>query len=123
RHRSSKWDWYSHTALRRTNLRSPLIRRIVSVPMNHLEQLTAEWYEFRGYFVRRNGQVGRRDKGGYECGLDVVPFCPKRQHVVHVEPSMGANTWAVREARYTKKFEAGRKHIPGLFKGISLPSD
>ena len=32
--------------------------------MNHLEQLTAEWYEFRGYFVRRNVQVGRRLKEG-----------------------------------------------------------
>jgi hypothetical protein len=89
--------------------------------MNHLEQLTAEWYEFRGYFVRRNVQVGRREKGGYECELDVVAFCPQRQHLVHIEPSMDAHTWAMREARYTKKFEAGRKHIPGLFGGIALP--
>ncbi|TAH45024.1 MAG: hypothetical protein E6R11_04240 [Rhodocyclaceae bacterium] len=90
--------------------------------MNHLEELTAEWYEFRGYFVRRNVQVGRRPKGGYECELDVVAFCPQRKHLVHVEPSMDANTWKVREARYKKKFEAGRKYIPGLFKGITIPS-
>jgi hypothetical protein len=90
--------------------------------MNHLEQLTAEWYEFRGYFVRRNVQVGKRVKGGYECELDVVAFCPHRQHLVHVEPSMDANTWATREARYTKKFEAGRKYIPGIFNGITLPT-
>src|SRR3546814_1397354 len=83
--------------------------------MNHLEQLTAEWYEVRGYFVRRNVQVGKRVKGGYECELDVVAFCPQRRHLVHVEPSMDANTWATREARYTKKFEAGRKYIPGIF--------
>jgi hypothetical protein len=89
--------------------------------MNHLEQLTAEWYEFRGYFVRRNVQVGKRDKGGYECELDVVAFCPKRKHLVHIEPSMDTNTWAVREARYTKKFQAGKKHIPGLFAGVDLP--
>ncbi|WP_160079454.1 hypothetical protein [Pseudomonas sp. 8AS] len=90
--------------------------------MNHLEQLTAEWYEFRGYFVRRNVQVGRRLKGGYECELDVVAFCPNRQHLVHVEPSMDANTWAVREARYAKKFSAGKKYIRDVFKGIELPN-
>lgn len=31
---------------------------------NHLEQLVAEWYEFEGYFVRRNVMVGRRPSGG-----------------------------------------------------------
>lgn len=91
--------------------------------MNHLEQLTAEWYEFRGYFVRRNVQVGKRPKGGYECELDVVAFCPVRKHLVHVEPSMDAHTWAKREERYTRKFAAGLKYIPELFEGLSLPSD
>lgn len=91
--------------------------------MNHLEQLTAEWYEFRGYFVRRNVQVGRRLKGGYECELDVVAYCPSKQHLVHIEPSMDANTWAVREARYAKKFAAGEKYIRDVFKGIDLPDD
>ena len=38
---------------------------------NHLESLVAEWYEFRGYFVRRNIRVGKRSKGGYECELCV----------------------------------------------------
>ncbi|MEG4453102.1 hypothetical protein QUA52_30370 [Microcoleus sp. N9_A3] len=89
--------------------------------MNHLEQLTAEWYEFRGYFVRRNVQVGRRPQGGYECELDVVAYCPNRQHLVHAEPSMDANTWAIREARYAKKFAAGKKYIRDIFKGIDLP--
>lgn len=89
--------------------------------MNHLEQLTAEWYEFRGYFVRRNVQVGRRLKGGYECELDVVAYCPNRKHLVHVEPSMDANTWAVRELRYAKKFAAGKKYIQDVFRGIQLP--
>lgn len=91
--------------------------------MNHLEQLTAEWYEFQGYFVRRNIQVGRRDKGGYECELDVVAFCPERNRLVHIEPSTDAHTWTTREQRYAKKFEAGRKYIPGIFNGIKLPDD
>ena len=89
---------------------------------NYLEQLVAEWYEYQGYFVRRNILVGKRDKGGHECELDVVAFNPETQHLVHVEPSMDANTWAVREARYAKKFEAGRKYIPTLFKGLAPTS-
>lgn len=36
---------------------------------NHLETLVAEWYEFCGYFIRRNIQVGKRLKGGYEPSL------------------------------------------------------
>lgn len=90
--------------------------------MNHLEQLVAEWYEWRGYFVRRNVQVGKRVKGGYECELDVVALCPRSRHLVHLEPSMDADTWAVRDARYTKKFAAGRQYIPALFGGITLPA-
>ena len=91
--------------------------------MNHLEQLIAEWYDFRGYFVRRNVHVGKRSKGGYECELDIVAFCPQRQHLVHIEPSMDADKWSTREARYKRKFEAGRKYIPSLFDGIVLPID
>lgn len=35
---------------------------------------------------------------------------------------MDADAWAKRERRFAKKFEAGRKHIPALFKGMVLPS-
>lgn len=89
--------------------------------MNFLEELVAEWYEFQGYFVRRNVLVGKRDRGGYECELDVVAFQPSTQHLVHVEPSMDAHSWAKRDERYGKKFDAGKRYIPELFEGISLP--
>ena len=89
--------------------------------MNHLEQLVSEWYEYQGYFVRRNVHVGKRSKGGYECELDVVAFNPTKKHLVHIEPSMDANSWLEREARYLKKFEAGRKYIPEIFIGIDMP--
>jgi hypothetical protein len=88
------------------------------VSMNFLEQLVAEWLEYQGYFVRRNVHVGRRPKGGYECELDVVGFHPGRRHLVHVEPSMDADSWAKRRVRYTKKFAAGQKYIPELFSGF-----
>jgi len=90
--------------------------------MNHLEQLVYEWYEYQGYFVRRNVHVGKRSNGGWECELDVVAFHPTKKHLVHIEPSMDANSWPKREERYSKKFEAGRKYIPKLFIGIEIPN-
>jgi hypothetical protein len=95
----------------------------VVVTFNFLEQLVAEWYEFQGYFVRRNVRVGPRPGGGHIGELDVVAFHPGKNHLVHIEPSMDAHSWAQREERYAKKFEAGRKYIPTLFEGFNLPPD
>ena len=89
---------------------------------NHLESLVAEWYEFNGYFVRRNVQVGKRPEGGYEAELDVVAFDPGQRLLVQVEPSLDTKRWDIREARYTKKFDAGRKYIPRLFPNLVLPN-
>lgn len=52
---------------------------------NHLEQLAAEWYEYRGYFVRRNVRVGPRAQGGHEGELDIVAFDPRKVALVHIE--------------------------------------
>lgn len=90
---------------------------------NFLEQLISEWYEYRGYFVRRNVWVGKRAKGGYECELDIVAFHPGEGRLVQLEPSMDAASWAQREKRYQKKFEAGRKYIPSLFEGVRIPTE
>jgi hypothetical protein len=92
------------------------------MPGNHLEQLVGEWYEFRGYFVRRNIPVARRPKGGFDGELDVVAFHAQNNHLVHIEPSNDADPWSVRERRFARKFEAGRKYIPGLFAGIKIPA-
>ena len=88
---------------------------------NYLEQLAAEWYEYQGYVVRRNIFVGKLARGGYECELDIVAFNPVTHHLVHVEPSMDADSWATRERRYRKKFEAGQKYIPSILEGFQLP--
>jgi hypothetical protein len=90
---------------------------------NFLEQLVTEWYEYRGYFVRRNVPVGRKAGGGYEYELDVVAFNPATRHLVHVEPSMDSDSWQTRERRFKAKFDAGRRHIPALFPGMDLPDD
>jgi len=88
---------------------------------NYLEQLVAEWYEYKGYFVRRNILVGKRSKGGYEGELDIIAFNPLKNHLVHIEPSMDASSWEKREQRYRKKFALGKKYIPTLFKGFRIP--
>ncbi|TCZ85031.1 hypothetical protein [Lysobacter sp. N42] len=90
--------------------------------MNWLEQLVAEWYEYQGYFVRRNVLVGRRANGGWECELDVVAFHPGLRPLVHIEPSMDSNSWEVRAQRYARRFEAGRRHIPKLFEASRFRS-
>lgn len=91
--------------------------------INHLEQLIAEWYEYKGYFIRRNIHVGKRSQGGYECELDIVAFNPQTKELLHIEPSNDADSWEEREFRYKKKFEAGEKYIPELFKGMALPNN
>jgi hypothetical protein len=88
-----------------------------------LEQLVGEWFEYNGYFVRRNVLVGRRPAGGYDCELDVVAFNSRTRHLVHVEASLDCDSWAKRELRYTKKFQAGRDHIPGLLPGNDIPME
>ena len=84
--------------------------------MTHLEELIAEYYQWQGHVVKCYAQVGKRIKGGWEMELDVVTYDPHANYLLHIEPSLDANSWAVREARFTKKFEAGRKYIfPALF--------
>jgi hypothetical protein len=85
------------------------------MPSNHLEDLVAEWYQFRDYFVRRNISVNPRKKGGFETELDIVAFNPESRRLVHLEPSLDAYSWRKREERYKRKFEAGKKHIPKIF--------
>jgi hypothetical protein len=79
--------------------------------MSHLESLVAEYLEWQGYLVRRNTKVGRLAHGGWEMELDIVGYHPKSQKLVHYEPSIDALSWEKREARYVKKFSAGRKYI------------
>ena len=85
---------------------------------NFLEQLVAEWYEYQGFFVRRNVNVGKRSQGGHEGELDVVAFHPDKTRLVHVETSMDADSWGERETKFARKFNAGKKFVPSLFAGL-----
>jgi hypothetical protein len=79
--------------------------------MNHLEGIISEWLENTGYIVARNHKVGRLVKGGWGGELDVIAYNPATKHLVHYEPSLDAESWARREARFTKKFTMGRQHV------------
>lgn len=91
--------------------------------VNFIEELVAEWFEYKGYFVKRNERVGRRNAGGHEGELDVVAFNPKTNHVLHVETSTDASSWKERETRFAKKFSSGDKYIRSLFDGLEIPRD
>ncbi len=43
--------------------------------------------------------------------LDVTAFHSHTSHLLHSEPSIDAQSWAMREARFAKKFDAGRRYI------------
>jgi hypothetical protein len=78
---------------------------------NHLETLIAQYYEWKGWFVRRNVKVGRRVKGGFTGELDVVVYDPTSGEIIHYEPSLDATTWEAREPRYARKFQSGKDFI------------
>jgi hypothetical protein len=79
--------------------------------MSHLESLIAEYYDWRGYWVKRNVKVGRLSHGGWEMELDIVAYHPHTGHLVHLEPSIDAHSWETREQRFSKKFGSGEKYI------------
>jgi len=88
-----------------------------------LEELVAEWLEYKGYLVKRNERVGPRKAGGHEGELDVVAFDPRTKRLIHIETSGDADSWAERERRFSKKFSSGAKHITSLFEGLDIPDE
>ena len=80
--------------------------------MNFLEQLVAEWYEYRRYFVLSNLQYGKRKKGGYEGEIDVLAFHPKEQDFLHIETSADALSWAKRRDRFRQQFTKAARYYP-----------
>jgi hypothetical protein len=79
--------------------------------MSHLELLIVEYLDWQGYLVRRNTKVGKLKHGGWEMELDVIGYDPHSHDLVHYEPSLDADSWVTREARYKKKFDAARRYI------------
>jgi hypothetical protein len=91
--------------------------------MNHLEQLVAEWLQYRNYFVRVSVPVGPRDQGGFEGELDVVAINLGTKHLLHVECSLDALSSEKRESLFAAKFERGRRYIKDVFHGFTIPDE
>lgn len=83
--------------------------------MKYLEQLVREWYEYRGYFVRRDMWVGLESDGTYDCELDIVAFHPIHRHVVHFETSYHILSLKDNEQHFQTKFDAGKKYLHRIF--------
>jgi Holliday junction resolvase-like predicted endonuclease len=83
--------------------------------MNFLEELAAEWYEYKGYFVRRNIKFGRRSRGGYKGEMDVVAFNPQIKEFIHIETSTDAFSWKERKKIFQRKFKNAEEFYDKLF--------
>ena len=57
--------------------------------MNFLEQLVAEWYGYRDYFIRTNVKFGKRSKGGYTGEVDVLAVKPQERELIHCRSFYG----------------------------------
>ena len=79
--------------------------------MSHLEDLIVEYYDWRGYLVKRNIKVGPLAHGGWEMELDVLAYDPHSSHLIHLEPSLDADPWSKREQRFAKKFDSARRYV------------
>lgn len=87
--------------------------------MNFLEQLVAEWYKYKGYFVRTNIKFGRRLAGGYTGEMDVVGYNPETQDFVHIETSTDSLSWDKRKEIFQRKFIDARKYYVSVFPMIN----
>ncbi|HXF48462.1 MAG TPA: hypothetical protein VNL73_03420 [Verrucomicrobiae bacterium] len=83
--------------------------------MNFLEQLAAEWYEYKGYFVRTNIKFGPLRGGGYAGEMDVVGYKPEAQELIHIETSADSYSWARRKRNFERKFTDARKYYMEIF--------
>lgn len=85
--------------------------------MNFLEQLAAEWYEYKGCFVRTNIKYGKNanGRGGHIGEFDVVAYDPATKKLTHIECSTDSDTWQEREARFKRKFLTGEENYAKVF--------
>ena len=83
--------------------------------MNFLEQLAAEWYEYKGYFCRTNIRFGETGHGGHIGEMDVIAYHPKTKEFVHIECSTDAWSWERKKEVFAKKFKNAHKFYEEKF--------
>ena len=83
--------------------------------MNFLEQVAAEWFSLRGYFVKTNLKFGKLPVGGWAGEMDVMAFHPQIRELAHIETSSDALSWKERCERFRQKFDLAEQHYSDLF--------
>ena len=79
--------------------------------MNFLEQVIAEWFSHKGYFVKTNIKFGKLPRGGFAGEMDVVAFHPQTRELVHIETSTVGGA-----KRFKQKFDLAKRYYGELFK-------
>ena len=78
--------------------------------MNFLEQVIAEWFSHKGYFVKTNIKFGKLPSGGFAGEVDVVAFHPQTRELVHIEASTDGGA-----KRFKEKFDLAKRYYGELF--------
>jgi hypothetical protein len=73
--------------------------------------MNCSWYEFRGFFVRRNERTGKRAPGGYAYEVDVLAYDPRTRELHHLEVSGSAASWADLKRQTVRKFLASKEEF------------
>lgn len=81
--------------------------------MNFLEELVAEFFEYRGYFIMRNKMLDKLSGGGRKGEIDILAYNPTDNQVVHIETSSDSASWDDRYKRFKKNFLTLQKNIRG----------
>lgn len=81
-----------------------MFNQIVVYVMNFLEELVAEWYDYRGFFVKTNIHTKKLSTGGYEGEIDVIAYDSNKKELFHIETSSDAKSWNDRKEIFQKKF-------------------
>jgi hypothetical protein len=84
--------------------------------MYFLEQVVAEWYAYKGYFVRTHVRFGKREKGGWKGEMGVIAFHPVEKKLIHIETSADAEPWLKRKVKFQRKFRDAKEYYDELFR-------
>ena len=84
--------------------------------MNYLEELAAEYYAYRGYWVRPDVRIAS-PKGGLTAQLDVLAYLPATKTLVHIETDSAAESSANIEKKFReKRFRLGLADYKSVLK-------
>ena len=73
--------------------------------VNFLEELIAEWYQYRGLLVMRNINLKKSVGGGIAGEIDILAFYPPGLQIIHAETSADSKRWRERIKFFKEKFK------------------